>query len=276
MDRTYETFSRDPGYVAANARFVAGLPFDGARRILDLACGTGTMAALERAACPGATVVGLDRDRGALSLARRHVGDGFACVRGSADVLPVATASVDAVVMGNSIHMVPDTDALLVEVRRVLRPGGLFAFNSCFYAGTFPSGTERFYHEWMRAALAFVTARDRMLRAAGKPGIRRQRGTVSRAFAERWRTPAEWGETLARHRFAVETMAEATVVMTRSSFEAIGAYHGFASVLLAGYPVEVACEALVASVAPALAEVGAAELPRGWLEVVGRVGGDVD
>jgi SAM-dependent methyltransferase len=270
VDTSYEAFSREPGYVETNRQFVAGFQLEAGARLLDVACGTGTMSGLVLDAHPATRIVGLDLSRESLALARARFGAGRGplLVEGSATCLSLAAERFDAVLMGNAIHNVAEVEALVDEVRRVLVPGGWFAFNSSFYAGTFPAGTERFYRAWVAEALAAIQAEDRAQRAAGGPGIRRQRGSVARAFAQPWRTPDEWVELLGAHGFRVRWLVERPVTMSQQSFEHIGSYSGLARVLLSGYPVPLACEALKRAVAPAMAQVGAAELPRNWLEVI--------
>jgi ubiquinone/menaquinone biosynthesis C-methylase UbiE len=169
--------------------------------------------------------------------------------------------------MGNAIHILPDPDALLEEIRRVLRPKGILAFNTSFYAGTYPRGTEKFYHHWLMGALGFIARRGQELKQAGGPAIRRVRGTAARAFSRPWPARQEWCARLERKGFRVLAAHERTVMMDRRSFESVGAYAGLASVLLSGYPVELACEALQAAAAPAFAAIGATAVPRLWLEV---------
>ncbi|MEW6218666.1 MAG: class I SAM-dependent methyltransferase [Thermodesulfobacteriota bacterium] len=256
VNMTYEPFAKEPEYIAANQAFVAAMPLAGCRRLLDLACGIGTMTRLLRERQPGLAIIGLDLSAESLAIAR----DGLAClVRGTADRLPFPDRVFDAVVMGNAIHMLPDPDRLLAEVRRVLVPGGFFAFNSSFYAGTMPKGTEAFHHEWMRQALACLAAR---------PGLTRKRGTRPAAFSRPWPSPQEWAAVLARHGLGVVYRFERPVLMTRRSFETIGAYGGFAQVILSGYPVAEASFALQSTAAPALAAVAMTEVPRLWLEVI--------
>jgi SAM-dependent methyltransferase len=173
----------------------------------------------------------------------------------------------DACVMGNAIHILRDAPALLAGIRRVLRPGALFAFNSSFYAGTFVPGTERFYHEWVKEALACVQRRDRALREAGSPGIPRRREARGGAFSNRWRSAEEWITAMEAQGLRQARVRERTVVMTRTSFEMVGAYAGMAEVLLSGYPVEEASAALQIAAGPALERFGAAEIPRNWLEI---------
>jgi hypothetical protein len=58
--------------------------------------------------------------------------------------------------------------------------------------------------------------------------------------------------------------------MGKESLETVGSYSGFARVVLSGYPVELACEALGASVEVALQKEGITKIPRLWLEVAAR------
>ncbi len=270
INTSYEPFSQEPEYAAANRGFVESLDLAGAARFLDLACGTGAIAEIVRGLHPGLAVVGLDMSHEQLLLAREHAvrpltrGARPLFVEGSANHLPLHDGDFDAVVMANAIHLFGDPSALLREVARVLRVGGLFALNTSFYAGTFVPGTERFYHEWMRQALNAAKGA-----ASGADGGRvpRQRGRVGRAFSNRWRTPAEWASALGQHGFEVQKIHERPVTMDQRCFEAIGAYAGFAEVLLSGFPVTVASQALRAGVGPALATVGVREIPRLWLEV---------
>ncbi len=58
--------------------------------------------------------------------------------------------------------------------------------------------------------------------------------------------------------------------MTQSSLEKVGSYAGLARVMISGYPVKLACEALAFAVAPALKAVGMEKVPRLWLEITAR------
>ena len=88
--------------------------------MLDLGCGKGRFAArLEEA---GAKVVGLD-----LSAAMLAEAKGLDRVRASARRLPFADGAFDAVVAVEVFEHLAGLDAVLGEVRRVLRPGGRLA-----------------------------------------------------------------------------------------------------------------------------------------------------
>jgi demethylmenaquinone methyltransferase/2-methoxy-6-polyprenyl-1,4-benzoquinol methylase len=93
--------------------------------VLDLACGTGDLARL--AGDAGARpVFGLDLTPRMLVLARsRDRRSHYA----AADMhsLPLAADAVDVVTTGYGLRNVPDLDAAILEVARVLRPGGRFA-----------------------------------------------------------------------------------------------------------------------------------------------------
>ncbi|MDQ1465602.1 MAG: hypothetical protein QOH10_17 [Actinomycetota bacterium] len=93
-------------------------------RVLDVGTGEGQVA--RRLARAGAgPVFGLDPTMGQLRVAVAR-GGGVRYARAAAERLPVATASVDAVVACLVFEHLPDHGAPLLEVARVLRPGGRF------------------------------------------------------------------------------------------------------------------------------------------------------
>jgi len=96
-------------------------------RVLDLCCGPG-LAALA-AAARGAAASGLDFSPKMLELARAN-GPALRFDQGDAEAIPLASASVDAVVANFGIHHVPRPERAAAEAFRVLRPGGRFAFTT--------------------------------------------------------------------------------------------------------------------------------------------------
>jgi len=95
----------------------------GARRVLDVACGTGyTVCRLRRA---GFGVVGVDLSKEMLLLASQKAGEcGF--VRGDGTHLPFEKASFEGALTSLALHeMFPGTrDLVWAEMKRVVRPGG--------------------------------------------------------------------------------------------------------------------------------------------------------
>ncbi len=88
-------------------------------RVLDLACGTGSVATR----VPG-HVVGLDRNRQMLEAARREADARIRWTQGDAIRLPFVAASFDRVLCQQGLQFVPQRAAALAEIRRVLVPGG--------------------------------------------------------------------------------------------------------------------------------------------------------
>jgi SAM-dependent methyltransferase len=93
---------------------------------LDLCCGHGIVARALAAA--GADVIGVDFSSAMLEIARSTV-PGVRFVEGDAMALPFEDPSFDAVAIRFGMPHVPDPPAAMAEVRRVLRPGGRFAYS---------------------------------------------------------------------------------------------------------------------------------------------------
>ncbi len=102
---------------------------DGPLKLLDIGCGTGTLPALLAGSSLHAEVVGIDYSPAmcvvASNKARRAGADGQArFVAGDSEHLPFADASFDVITCANSFHHYPNQQSTIVEMRRVLRPGG--------------------------------------------------------------------------------------------------------------------------------------------------------
>ncbi len=98
-------------------------------RVLDLACGTGTMAVMIKSRHPGAAVAGLDGDPDILALARekaRQAGLGIEFNEGLSFSMPYPANEFDMVFSSLFFHHLKPVDKTrtMAEVHRVLKPGG--------------------------------------------------------------------------------------------------------------------------------------------------------
>lgn len=98
--------------------------------VLDLGCGTGYFLPT-LAQRSGAGVLALDLSKGMLDYAHTQHGEhiALACVADGED-LPFAPQSIGLVYSSLAIQWCNDLNRLFAQVRRVLRPGGQFAFTT--------------------------------------------------------------------------------------------------------------------------------------------------
>ena len=102
----------------------------GTRTILELGCGTGNDAG--RLAREGYCVTAIDLSAEAIERASARFGPGVRfLVADMAMPLPFPDSSFDAVMSNVALHMFPDrlTRQVFAEIRRLVRPGGLFLFH---------------------------------------------------------------------------------------------------------------------------------------------------
>ena len=97
--------------------------------VLDLGCGAGTdLLIAAQMTGPTGRVIGVDMTAGMLARARASADEmGIENVElheSLIESLPLDDASVDIVISNGVIDLVPDKDAVLDEIERVLRPGG--------------------------------------------------------------------------------------------------------------------------------------------------------
>jgi ubiquinone/menaquinone biosynthesis C-methylase UbiE len=123
--------SSDPAYRNLLSRIVETIP-TGAKRVLDLGCGTGALTKLCHLVHPESRVVGLDPAAKMLDEARIRVNrSGVSFEEGSAANLRMFPAgSFDAVISNFALHHLSHDDKKVCaqEVWRVLRPGGVFVY----------------------------------------------------------------------------------------------------------------------------------------------------
>ncbi|WP_300720897.1 bifunctional demethylmenaquinone methyltransferase/2-methoxy-6-polyprenyl-1,4-benzoquinol methylase UbiE [uncultured Alistipes sp.] len=139
----------------------------GARRILDLATGTGDLAIELARRIPGSQVLGIDLSEQMLERARRKVTERGLDARvrleeGDAEHLRVETASVDALTVAFGVRNFGDLEAGLHEMARTIKPGGV----AVILEFSEPKGAlfgrlYRFYSGWLLPRIGGAVSKDR-------------------------------------------------------------------------------------------------------------------
>lgn len=115
--------------MAYKQRFVAALDVGPGQAVVDIGCGPGTdLARLADAVGARGSVVGVDRDARMLAEARHRLAPhpNVELCLGDVHELPLADAGVDRARVDRVLQHVADPAKAVAEVRRVLRPRGLF------------------------------------------------------------------------------------------------------------------------------------------------------
>jgi ubiquinone/menaquinone biosynthesis C-methylase UbiE len=95
------------------------------RDVLDVASGEGYGSAI--LASVGRSVIGVEIEAGTVAhAAETYRGDNLRFIQGSASNLPLEDACVDVVVSFETLEHIREHEQFVLEVRRVLRPGGTF------------------------------------------------------------------------------------------------------------------------------------------------------
>jgi len=103
-------------------------------RLLDIGCGDGTITVQLMQSMGAREAFGVDIAREAVSAASRR-GINACCLDIDSGDLPFEDSCFDVVYCGEIIEHVFDPDHLLIQVRRVLRPGGLCVLTTPNLAG---------------------------------------------------------------------------------------------------------------------------------------------
>ena len=111
-------------------RLITALNLQPGHRVVDLGCGPGTdLRSLADAVGSVGSVIGIDQDPRMLDQARQRLADrsNVELHQGDIHELPFPDSSVDRVRVDRVLQHVDEPEKVIAEVRRVLRPGGLFA-----------------------------------------------------------------------------------------------------------------------------------------------------
>lgn len=127
----YDPFVKLLGGEAARKQLLEQAQLQPGHKVLDVGCGTGTLAILTKQLHPGVAMSGLDPDPRALARARNkaaRAGVSIPFDEGFGDQLPYPAGVFDRVFSSLMYHHVPTEQkgALLKEIYRVLKSGGEF------------------------------------------------------------------------------------------------------------------------------------------------------
>ena len=125
----YDPLCRLVGESGLKGRLIELAEISPGQRVLDVGCGTGTLALLLAKAEPRAETLGIDGDPKALAIARRKASVAGTPVQfdeGLAYALPYPDASFDRVLSSFVFHHLTreHKSGALSEILRVLKPGG--------------------------------------------------------------------------------------------------------------------------------------------------------
>lgn len=110
--------------------FVTNLPLNGS--IVDVGCGGGLVTEPVGLSGRFHSVLGLDINNKALDKARKHILDNSIVSYKTASIynIPLSNSSVDGVIVSDVFEHLEDLPRALVEVFRILRPGGVVVFDT--------------------------------------------------------------------------------------------------------------------------------------------------
>ncbi|NBO38385.1 3-demethylubiquinone-9 3-O-methyltransferase [bacterium] len=122
------------------------------KQVLDLGCGGGFVA--EELARRGAQVVGVDPAVALIEVAKKHAAASDLSIEyrvGNGELIPAEDASFDVAFCVDVLEHVADLEKVLREVHRVLKPGGLFLYDTI--------NKTSFSFFWMILALEWISGR---------------------------------------------------------------------------------------------------------------------
>jgi ubiquinone/menaquinone biosynthesis C-methylase UbiE len=258
----FSRFASHPFFEEVNRWLVERVASLGTR-FVDLACGPGAVTELMLQAIRArgrGLIYAVDPSLSELDRARRRIASGLVqFIQGSAENLSRLVPQVDVVVFCNAIHLIRDKRHVLAEIRKVLRGGGTFAFNTTFFRGCYPPGTERFYRYWILRAAQYVRER-------GVSVLRNDRGE-----SLQWVTAEEYRDLVSEAGFVDPSWRLHEVTLSPESLEDIGQFSLFVQGALPQVPLEMGADALAQAVRKAMADAKIqGGVPRFWLQFIAR------
>ena len=166
-----------PGGAALTRKLAAATAIGRNSKVLDLACGRGESGRVLAAHC-GCQVVGLDYSAVNVARAQRltrevDLAERVSFLSGDAERLPIGDESVDVVISECSLCTFPNPGKALVEVRRVLRPGGRIGVSDVTLNAPVPESLQdTFGHVLCITGARTTRGYHQVLEDAGFTGIR--------------------------------------------------------------------------------------------------------
>ncbi len=243
-------------------------------RFLDLATGVGTMVQIVLDNLPKhwkqPAVTCVDASEEALEQTKRRLSprvENLELVHSTIEDMGIEESSVDIAMWGNGIHYLDhdSQERALHNVRRSLKPGGWFFFNSAFYAESRPPESLPFY----KAQIANAVRKLKEL------GITREK--KERPNASSFESQSYYQQLLQQVGFAVRDLRAEAARLYKSAWENISGFSQYAAGALHGYQPDVAAKVLREAVGPCLERHGipdennALYIPRNWLAAAAQV-----
>jgi 2-polyprenyl-6-hydroxyphenyl methylase / 3-demethylubiquinone-9 3-methyltransferase len=144
----------NPARIAYFTRILRDLGVNPAgKTVVDIGCGGGLFA--EEFARLGSHVIGVDPSAASLATAELHAAAAGLAIdyrEGSGEHLPLADASVDIACCVDVLEHVNDLDAVIGETARVLRPGGVYLYDTINRTRTSRFVMIKLFQEWRLTA----------------------------------------------------------------------------------------------------------------------------
>lgn len=157
---------RETARLERQARLYGGTAFlnpfltESPMRVLEVGCGTGFFARHVAERLPGCKVFGIDADAGRLAYARARSADGNpAYERAELTSLPFDDGEIDLAFCRFVLVHAPDPTAALVELARVVRPGGRIVTYEMVHDGIWFSPSKPAFARLLREVIELMRER---------------------------------------------------------------------------------------------------------------------
>ena len=265
-------FSKDEAYRDANRQLLREVfsrlpsPFFH----VDVASGTGLVPQEVSALCQKhgkqGTIIGVDPDHFAVESARKNtpamplstveylVGRGQDLVQLLAGKVP--PEGVDYVSIHDALHEVEEEDkqSVLRYIEQILKPGGLFTYNSAFTTAAMEESPMQ-WGRWKSKAFSIL----------GGKRNRKIKGLITH-------TPEEYRDMVTQAGLTIVYEAKQSIVMSRFALETIAIYPRFVYGVFGDFvsEAEVSLAQKSRALIQALDDLGLADVPRVWHELIAQ------